>query len=286
MSLTFNGAQVKKVTLNGDDVKRINYNDTEVWTGIPTVLNDATWEQIAEVAKAGKGADYWDVGDRKEVTLNGTVSSRTLSNYKWYCYILGFNHNAAIESNNTIHFQFGFNALSGGTHVAMTDSYYHSYSDRGTGFCMNISEHNSGGWELSHMHKDIIPMFRNCLPSDLKSVLKTIDKYTNNSGIYEGTSYISKTRDDIFLLAEYELYGSRMYADKYEYTKQEQYDFYKSGNSKEMHNDQSTGDAVYWWERSPCPTKKSFCEADKYQGIANANSPFYSSGFAPAFCVG
>lgn len=250
----------------------------------PTVLNDATWAQIQQAAQSGQAANCWDVGDRKEVILNGSVAGRTLSNKKWYCYILGFDHNAAKEGNNTIHFQFGFNALSGGVKTALTQN----YRGKTGGFYMNYYSSNAGGWSNSDMRKTKIPEFRNCLPSDLKSVLKTITKYTDNNGY--GTSIesnVTATQDDIFLLAEYEVFGSRTSANQYEYTdgKQAQYDFYKLGNSKAMVNDKSTGDNVDWWFRSPGTSNNTFCFL--YSGsLVSASYAEYSIGFAPGFCVG
>jgi hypothetical protein len=255
-----------------------------------TTLENATWEQISAVAQAGQGANYWNVGDRKKVTLNGTVRARTLSNKKWYCYILGFNHNASKEGNNTIHFQFGFNALSGGVHIAMTDwtssASYGGFS--GTRFCMNDTNTNVGGWNSSLMRTTTIPEFRNCLPSDLKSVLKAVTKYTDNTGNSSNVAAnVTATQDDIFLLAEYEIFGSRKYANQYEYTdsKQVQYDFYKSGNSKLMYNDQVTGTTVLWRGRSPyCNDATGFCIV--IGGNASYGDAYYSDGFAPGFCVG
>jgi hypothetical protein len=139
------------------------------------------------------------------------------------------------------------------------------------------------------MRTTTIPTFKNCLPSDLKSVLKTITKYTDNTGNSSNVAAnVTATQDDIFLLAEYEIFGSRSYANQYEYTdsKQVQYDFYKSGNSKVMYNDQTTGTAVAWWERSPnFDTATSFCGV-RSNGNADVNTAYRSYGFAPGFCVG
>ena len=58
---------------------------SEMWAGIDGVkrkifnsvppLNDCTWEEISDISTAGEGANYWAIGDRKQVTLNGTVGS-------------------------------------------------------------------------------------------------------------------------------------------------------------------------------------------------------------------
>ena len=71
--------------------------------GIST-LNDTEWDVIKSVSDAGQGANYWSIGDRKAVTLNGTVGHLSLSNYTTYAFIIGFNHNASVEGANRIHF--------------------------------------------------------------------------------------------------------------------------------------------------------------------------------------
>lgn len=252
---------------------------------IPADINDATWAQIQAAAQAGTASSYWAVGDRKAVSLNGTVVGRTLSNYTWYCYILGFNHNSAKEGNNIIHFQFGFDSLSGGVHTALCQS----YNSTGTGFCMNTSNTNTGGWNSSYMKSTIIPAFINCLPSALQNVLKAVTKYTDNIGNSSNVvSNVTTTSDKVFLLAEYEIFGSSRSTNQYEYTdgKQDQYSYYSAGNSKVMYNDTSIGDAVYWWVRSPNRNDSaSFCDvADG--GYASGIGAYRSYGFAPGFCVG
>ena len=89
---------------------------------VSATLNSNSWATIRSVSDNGQGANYWSVGDRKAVTLNGTVGSLTLSNFATYAFILGFNHNAGYEGSNRIHFQLAKTAVSGGTDVALCDS--------------------------------------------------------------------------------------------------------------------------------------------------------------------
>lgn len=61
---------------------------------LPTkVLNDSSWATIREVSSAGLGANYWAVGDVKEIKINGKVGNTTFSNLAVNVFILGFNHN-------------------------------------------------------------------------------------------------------------------------------------------------------------------------------------------------
>ena len=76
---------------------------------IGTALNDMSWADIRRISDAGLASSYFNVGDRKSVMLSGTACSLSL-NGTYYCYIIGIDHNSAIEGANRIHFQFGFDA--------------------------------------------------------------------------------------------------------------------------------------------------------------------------------
>lgn len=66
-------------------------------TTINTTLNSNSWATIKAVSDAGKGDNYWDVGDTKTITINGTVQGFTFSNLSIAVFILGFNHNSDRE---------------------------------------------------------------------------------------------------------------------------------------------------------------------------------------------
>ena len=61
---------------------------------VSSTLNSNDWSVIKSVSDAGQGASYWSIGDRKAITLNGTVGALALSNVTTYAFIIGFNHNA------------------------------------------------------------------------------------------------------------------------------------------------------------------------------------------------
>lgn len=251
------------------------------------VLNNNSWEDIQKAAQLGVASEIWNVGDRIEIPLNGTCRARTFNNYKVYAYILGFNHNAALEGNNTITFQIGFDALSGGNHIALTDwTGVLSYgATSGTRFCMNDTNINVGGWNGSLMRTTTIPEFISCLPSDLQNALKAVNKYTDNTGNASvQASDVTATQDKVFLLAEYEIFGVWSLANQYEQNSQAQYDYYKNGNSTIMYNDQKTDRVVEWYTRSAYYGDSSrFCSSiNDHIEVRSTNS----LGFAPAFVVG
>ena len=226
---------------------------------ISSTLNDNDWSVIRAVSDAGNGSDYWAVGDRKAVTLNGTVGAYTFSNEATYAFIIGFNHNSGYEGGNRIHFQFAKTAVSGGTDVCFVDSAYGNTGSTAA-FRMNTTNTNSGGWSSSYMRQTICGTslssysgtFIAALPSALRSVLKTVTKYTDNTGGGSDTaSYVTATTDVIFLLSEWEVFGARTYANSAEKNYQAQYAYYAAGNSKVKYRHSSTGSTASWWLRSP-----------------------------------
>ena len=252
---------------------------------IGTALNDMSWADIRRISDAGLASSYFNVGDRKAVTLNGTVGSLSL-NGTYYCYIIGIDHNSAIEGTNRIHFQFGYTAASGGVHIAFTDSGYGDVHTSGLYFNMNSARSSSGGWVNSRMRTTIIPTFKACLPSDLQAVLKTVTKYSDNTGGGSDTaSYVTATTDDIFLLSEWEVFGKKSYANSAEQNYQAQYAYYSAGNSKVRYRHSSTGSTAAWWLRSVRADNSSYFCRVATSGGAVSNYAKGSRGFAPCFCV-
>ena len=288
-------------------------------------LNDQTWAEIRQVSDAGKGSEYWNVGDRKGVLVKGTVGTLAV-NTTLYVYILGFNHNSAKEGAG-IHFGTFKSALTNGADVCLIDSYYGSYqSYNGTKyFQMNhwgtSSNYNTnyGGWKACDMRYDILGSTNKApsgygaqkttsvvgydaptntatspvantlmaaLPSDLRAVMKPITKYTDSVGNSSNVAgNVTASVDYLPLLAEFEIFGTRSYANQYEQNYHVQYDYYKSGNSKLKYRHSSTGSTAIWWERSPYYNgNNTFCSVYT-DGNATGHNASYSLGLAPAFMV-
>ena len=261
---------------------------------VDSVLNNNSWETIKKVSDAGQGENYWSIGDRKAVTLNGTVGNLSLSNATIYAFIIGFNHNASVEGTNRIHFQLGKTALSGGTDVALCDGKYNSKVSETGYFSMNSSGTNSGGWNSSQMRTNICGTSLSSysgtiiavIPAALRAVLKSVTKYTDNTGGGStAASAVTATTDYFFLLSEYEVFGSISYANSNESSKQAQYAYYSAGNSKIKYKHNGTSTDALWWLRSR-NARNSYrfvrVSADGTVDYLNAN---YSVGFAPGFCV-
>lgn len=265
---------------------------------VSSTLNDNDWSVIKSVSDAGQGANYWSIGDRKEVTLNGTVGHLSLSNYTTYAFIIGFNHNQELEGANRIHFQFAKTELSGGTDVCFCDNQYapdSGYANPGAGyFVMNTSLTNSGGWQSSQMRTAICGTSLSnysgtiiaVIPAALRAVLKSVTKYTDNTGGGStAASAVTATTDYFFLLSEFEVFGSISIANSNEASKQAQYAYYSAGNSKIKYKHNGTSTAATWWLRSPNERHSYGFALVHPSGAVDSYDANCSFGFAPGFCV-
>lgn len=261
---------------------------------VSSTLNNNEWSVIKSVSDAGQGANYWSIGDRKAVTLNGTVGKLSLSNVTTYAFIIGFNHNASVEGANRIHFQLAKTALSGGTDVCLCDSSYNSTVSTTGYFSMNSSRTNSGGWASSQMRTNICGTSLSSysgtiiavIPAALRAVLKPVTKYTDNTANGGGStaSYVTATTDYFFLLSEFEVFGSISYGNTNEKNKQAQYAYYSAGNSKIKYKHDGTSTAARWWLRSPVASY-SYGFVNVGTDGTGASGASFSLGFAPGFCV-
>jgi len=255
---------------------------------ISATLNDNDWATICDIADANEGSNYWSIGDTKQIVINGKLSDGlTLSNYSTWVYIIGFDHNSSVEGTG-IAFQGFKTAQTGGIDVALVDSGIDSAKTSGQWFNMNnASTISTGGWKDSLMRTVTIPVVKSAFPNDLISVIKKTNIYSDNTGgASEAASYVTATQDDLYLLAEYEAFGTRTYANTAEQNYQQQYAYYSSGNSRIKYRHNSTATGVVWWERSVRAAYSGY-----FCSVGTAGDPFIGQastdrGLAPAFKVG
>ena len=266
-------------------------------SGASPILNNNEWDVISAISTAGEGENYWSVGDRKEITLDGTVGHLTLSNFTTCAFIIGFNHNSSVEGSGRIHFQLAKTALSGGTDIAFCDSKYNSNVSSTGYFSMNSSNTNSGGWERSQMRNNICGTSLSSysgtiiavIPEALRAVLKSVTKYTDNTGGggVSTASYVTATTDYFFLLSEYEVFRKNANGNTNESSKQKQYAYYSSGNSKRKYRHSSPDSTAAWWLRSVSVDNGGYFCACGTSGSSSSSmvAALNSRGFAPGFCV-
>lgn len=173
---------------------------------VSTVLNENEWEVISSVSTNRLGANYWSIGDIKMIDINGTITDTTFSD-TYGVFIASFSHNSSVEGSGILFHGFK-NNLTEKKDICL-------YAN----FQMNTSGITTNGWSGSYMRSTIIPQFENAIPSDLKNVVKTSTIYSHNytgGSQNDNASYVTATQDKFYLLAEFEIFGSRSYANSYE----------------------------------------------------------------------
>ena len=115
--------------------------------------------------------------------------------------------------------------------------------------------------------------------------MKATTKYTDNTANGStAAGNVTATTDYLFLLAEFEYFGARYYANEAEKNYQLQYDYYKAGNSRVHYKHNATGTAVWAWSRSPYSNNNNnFCNVNN-NGNYNNNNASWSAAVAPGFC--
>lgn len=247
---------------------------------VPDDVDSASWDTISAVSAAGLGDTYWDAGDCKKIRLNGNIGEYlTLSNKDVYVFILGFNHNSAKGETQGILWGGFKTAKTNGTLFALFDSKYSpdaswaTYTDGHKHFTMNHSQNtNVGGWKGCDFRYDILGACSSkgadataatksnppsntlaaALPADLRSVLKLRTHYVDNTGNSSNVAAnVTAVVDLISLMAEFEIFGARTYANQYEKDKQAQFAYFAAGNAHQWFKETAASTGLCVWEASP-----------------------------------
>ena len=198
-----------------------------------------------------------NVGDQVTIALNGTD----------YAFdVIGFNHDALTDAN----------AYGKATATGKAGITFQMHDLFATYYMMADSTTTSYEWENSVMRTSTMPLMRGYMPAEWQTAIKPVNKASGlGSGSSSGTE---TTSDDLFLLAEVEVFGSLSHSVSGEGT---QYAYYKAGNSKVKNND---GSAYSWWERSPGSGSTRCCFVTS-SGGANYGGTSFKRGVAFGFCV-
>ena len=243
VSFTYNGSQkIKVYTL---EVIGIVYVYPFV---VGSTLEDTSWDDISTVSKLGKAQNLWKIGDKKNITVNGVT---------YAAQIIGFDHDTLTTADGS--------RTKAGITFQLVDCLNTTYS-------MNSSDTNANGWRGSTMRTSTMPMLMNQLSSDLKSVLKPVNKVTS---VGSGSPSLETTSDKLFLLSEIEVFGTNRNSAIGE---GEQYEYYAPNN-------RFIKSSIYWWERSPYSIDSTtFCCVTN-KGGASFYGASVSIGVSFGFCV-
>ena len=204
------------------------------------MLSSRILTEVQSIFQSGQGANYFKAGDYFDITFPNAItldSGSIAADSTWRVVCLGIDHNSSIEGTNRGHFCIG----------KTTDDKEICFY----GHQMNSTSTNSGGWNGCAIKTWLNETFYNALPADLQSVITECIKYTDNTGNASNTEgAVTSTSQKIWLMAEFEVFGSRTVANQYEQNLQAQYDYYKNGNSKIRYQHKNQESAAEWWLRS------------------------------------
>ena len=280
-------------TSGGSTVTCTKVADVMSPSAISDVLNENSWGMIHTVAASGHAADYWSVGDWKNVTVSaGTVGNLSIPAGTYRATIIGINHNPTKENPYSIDFAIG--QTSGGIDVA-----FRGNSSGGTeGVGMTNTAGTSGGWVGSQMYTSTLPAFYNLLAgnSGLYEAMIAPKKYSHNTiggSANDDEENVTLTEDSnykLFLMSEYEIQGAVTHANPYEANYQAQYDYFKStglNKSKIRYKHLNTSTATDYWTRSPrCSSLLTtyYCMTST-NGSAGWDTSSDAHGIVPCFRV-
>lgn len=231
----------------------------------PSFANN-TWAQIAAFAESGKAADVYKVGDEKQIELS-TGETITL-------VILGFNHDDKTDGGKA------------GITIGMKNCLTTKYP-------FNPTNTNVGGWNGSTMRTSTMQTLLSQLPSDLQSVIKTVNKKATSGN---NATDIVVSPDKLFLLSVIEIMGDISPANGAGYVGEgEQYEYWRTikdgagtGTAANPDRIKYTGDdgaTTAWWLRLPGVGSTTHFRAVGTTGVVGINGASRSSGVSFGFCV-
>lgn len=220
------------------------------------VFANNTWETIVSVCQSGNVPDTWEIGDQKDMTINGV---------SYPVDIIGKNHDI----------------YSGGGYAPIT---FQLRNCLNTAYEINdVAYSNVEGWENCSLRTTDLPAILDTMPDVVKNAIREVSKKTS---IGNDSTTIKTTYDKLFLLSEKEITGTYSNTVNGEGS---QYAFYVyngvgfpdyTGTRCKLIN----GTSTQWWTRSPATAgNRNYClvykdgETAKYYG-------HYAYGISPAFC--
>lgn len=225
--------------------------------------------------------------------MNGTALDATFDNYEALDTILAFNHNAEVEGNNTLMIGYAWKRTDGVTENALCGTSLNAGIFSGSiGFCMNpatseySSGHNDSGWEMCEMRTIAMPALEEVMDPKERVVIAEHTVYTSNGpvGTHNAVSYVTPTRERMYLLAEWEVFEKCSYANPDESKYQKQIPYFQNGTIRMVMGWNNTS-YVDWWERSSkASNKNGFCYVNS-NGVARSGVAYAAWAIRPVYCI-
>ena len=248
-----------------------------------TDLSNYTDAQINDISKAiSNCADITSstqtiyLSDETSISIGATRSYTLSTQEAMTDRILGFNHDTLTNAN----------AYGEATATGKAGITWQMVDCLATRYGMNSSDTNAGGWNGSAMRTSTLPTIKLTLPQDLQGIIKLVDKKSANGGSSNYSATVTSS-DDLFLLAEIEIFGSITYAQDGS-NEGTQYAYWvgkTAPNKIKRYDNAGTPTITGWWERSSSSVNTlRFCYVNT-SGIASGTNASGSRGVAFGYCT-
>lgn len=214
---------------------------------IDPVLSGNSWEQIAKACQMNEVPDTWEIGDYKNMTIDGD---------EYLVTIIGKNHDTYSDGTGTAPLTF-----------QLKDCYKTDYR-------FDDARSNRSGWRDSEIRTVTLPALMALMPSEIQPYIREVNKMTSAGGL---SSTIITTADKLFLLSEVEAVGS-IYSAPGEGSR---YPYYLE-TIRRIKN--QPVNPAYWWLRSPNDENDvTICQV-RSEGQGATGYADSTSGISFAFC--
>lgn len=175
-----------------------------------TKLQDCEPADIKSIVREGMASKAWSVGETtKDIQLSGTVNGQNIDQTV-RAKLIAIDHNKYKETADHYNAYFMISGLD----ISLP---------------MNDTSTNEGGWASSKMRQVFCDeILHSCFPPSWRNIVSYCSKATDNKGT--GTniqeSDITVTVEEVFLLSEYEIFGTVVNGNNLEMYGQQQYDYF------------------------------------------------------------
>ena len=217
---------------------------------IGVTAEECSWAELKAIAEAGKGDEYFNLGDTKTMTLS--------DNTVVVMQIVAFNADEKADGSG----------VAGITWISKD-----IVGERR----MNSTNTNEGGWEASAMRSWLQGEFYDTLPADVKSVIVPVNKT-----YYDCTTQSTKNCDDNIWIPSYrEVFGNSSNDANWETSGADYTAFFKDNASRVKNYN---GSAWTWCLRSSNYDSSSYFYGVHTGGYYSLHVAFYYYGVAFGFC--
>lgn len=246
-------------------------------------LKIVTWaagtnEEIVEMVKAADEgyinlADYWSVGDERQVRLSAMPATSTFESHSAETVTFVLMNKGGKELAEA--------TASGRTTCSFVVGMKDCLSERGV---INPTQTNPGGWDKCSRRTWCNDIFKNAIPPTLLPIFKQHKNITAGgaTGATEMSAQAITSVDYFALAAEKEVFGTNTYADSTTESSLTQFEWYKTSANRIKKQD---GGSNSWFERSPnAKTSAYFCCVAN-NGAAYYTLPDYKKCLSPFGCI-